>query len=280
MPELPDLEYVVDRLRHEVVGARIDSARVAEPILLRVTIPGNFKDLCVGKTISAVARRGPFIRLSLGELDIVVHPMLAGRFALRPAEAKTERALGFALGLGERELRYLDDRKMGKAYLVPAGEAAAIPGLASQGVDVLAPEFTLERFRKLAERRRDQVRAFLMDQRALSAIGNAYADEILHRARLHPKTRCSQLGPDELATLYRAISEVLSGAIGEIARRAPPLEDKLRDFLSVRGRKGQPCPDCGTTIRAVRVLAGDACFCPRCQPARRPQFIEWGGLKR
>src|SRR5262249_25636338 len=155
-------------------------------------------------------------------------------------------------------------------------------------------------FRKLARKRRDQVRAFLMDKRALAAIGNAYADEILFAARIHPKTWVRQLSDDELATLHAAIGRVLRDAIAEVARRGaptgerasasessgrrlrrgrfPPIDEKVRDFLAVRGRKGEPCKNCGTTLRAVRVLDYDAVFCPQCQPARRDQFIDWSKL--
>jgi formamidopyrimidine-DNA glycosylase len=117
-----------------------------------------------------------------------------------------------------------------------------------------------------------------MDKRALASIGNAYADEILFAAGIHPKTFCNKLSPAEADALYAAIPSVLRHAIDEIARRDPPVDEKLRDFLSVRGRDGKPCPRCGTKIRAVRVGDGDACFCPKCQPAARKLFVDWGAL--
>jgi formamidopyrimidine-DNA glycosylase len=119
-----------------------------------------------------------------------------------------------------------------------------------------------------------------MDKRALSAIGNAYADEILFEARIHPKTRANQIKGDDVGVLYDSIGKVMRAAIAEVARRAAPIDEKVRDFLSVRGRKGEPCPRCGTVLRAVRVLAADAVFCPTCQPAKRSQFIDWSKLPR
>src|SRR5581483_6781398 len=137
-----------------------------------------------------------------------------------------------------------------------------------------SPLFTRELFMKLLRKRRDQVRMFLMDKAALASIGNAYADEILFAAHIHPKTFCNKLSPEEAEALYLAIPSVLRHAIDEIARRDEPVEVKVRDFLAVRGRDGKPCPRCGTTIRAVRVGAGDACFCPKCQPAARKLFVD------
>ena len=111
-----------------------------------------------------------------------------------------------------------------------------------------------------------------MDKRALASIGNAYADEILFAAGIHPKTFCRKLEPAAVDALYGAIGRVLTEAIAEIRRRNEPPEVKVRDFLKVRGRDGKPCLVCGTTIRAVRVGDGDACFCPDL-PARNAQAV-------
>jgi len=216
------------------------------------------------------------VLLGLGDLELAVNMMLAGRFRLATPEEKTERTMCFALAIeGGLELRYLDDKKMGKAYVIPRGKHELAPGLATLGVEVMSKAFTLPRFRELAAGRRDQVRSFLMDKRALAAIGNAYADEILFAARIHPKTRVRELSADEIATLYRAIKDVLSQAIDEVSRRGAPIEEKVRDFLAVRGKKGARCPRCGTVLRRAVHLSADAVFCPECQPARRPQFVDW-----
>jgi formamidopyrimidine-DNA glycosylase len=167
---------------------------------------------------------------------------------------------------------------MGKVYLARAADEGQIPVYGALGADVMSPAFTREAFGALLRKRRDQARMFLMDKRALASIGNAYADEILFAAGIHPKTFCNKLTPAEADALYAAIPSVLRHAIDEIARRDPPIEDKVRDFLAVRGRDGKPCPRCGTTIRAVRVGDGDACFCPKCQPAARKLFVDWGAL--
>jgi formamidopyrimidine-DNA glycosylase len=287
MPELPDLEYIVSVLGRMVVGCRIVAVRVKNPIVLRLGLPGTIEDLCAGQTFGACARHGHFLVLGVGGThDLVVNPMLAGRFRLCDAGAKEEGSLCLAFGLeGGRELRYLDDKQMGKVYLVRAGDRQSVPGFRRVGTEPLSPEFTADRLGGLLRGRRDQVRAFLLDKSAVAAIGNAYADEILWAARLHPKTGCQSLSPADIARLHAAIRAVLSEAVAEVARRGEPMEVKVRDFLRVRNRKGQACPACGTTIRVEGVRGHDTFYCPTCQLNRpgarrgRRQLVDWSRLE-
>jgi formamidopyrimidine-DNA glycosylase len=323
MPELPDLAYVESVLRPALIGHRITAARTGDPTVLRIMVPGTldgfqtsvpgtpdgfqtsvsgtldgfqtsqpFPDLLVGKVITAVDRRGHFMRFALNDdLVLVVNAMLVGRYKLIPpttattsdggARKKDPRALGLALVLDDgAQLHYVDDKRMGKVYVARTTDEQQIPIYGQLGLDVLSPAFTRQAFGRLIGKRRDQVRMFLMDKRALASIGNAYADEILFAARIHPKTFCNKLAPAEIDALYAAIPTVLNQAITEIARRREPVDVKVRDFLSVRGRDGKPCPRCGTTIRAVRVGDGDACFCPTCQPTGRKLFVDFRGLQK
>jgi formamidopyrimidine-DNA glycosylase len=288
MPELPDLVHVERKLREALVGRRILGARTGDPTVLRIMVETPFPEVLVGRRFDRIERRGHFVCFFLhGDLLLAVNCMLAGRFYLEPAPGakaaakRDPRALALAVTVeGDHELRYVDDKRMGKVYVAPAARLEEIPVLGTLGVDLLSPAFTREAFRARAARRRDQVRQFLMDKRALASIGNAYADEILFCARLHPKTFVNKLSPEEIDRLYQAIGEVTARAIAEITRRDQPIEMKVRDFLAVRGRAGKPCPTCGTTIREVRVGDGDACFCPTCQPATRALFVDWGKLPR
>ena len=285
MPELPDLVHVEAGLRAALAGKRIIAARTGDPTVLRVMVTQPFPDVLAGRRLATIDRRGHFMRFGLeGDLVIVVNAMLVGRFKLIAAGAtadkakKDPRSLGLALTFDDApELQYLDEKRMGKVYVAAAADEAKIPVYGQLGLDVMSPSFTREAFGKLAARRRDQVRAFVMDKRALASVGNAYADEILFAARLHPKTFCNKLEPAALDALYAAIGQVLRDAIEEIQRRDEPIDIKVRDFLKVRGRDGKPCLVCGTTIRAVRVGDGDACFCPSCQPETRKLFINWSG---
>jgi len=279
VPELPDLVYVEEELSRAIAGRRVIGARTGDPLVLRVMVPEPFPGVLVGRRILEVRRRGHFMRFGLEEdLVIVVNAMLAGRYRLvdPAARKKDSRALGLALELEDApELQYVDEKRMGKVYVAHAADEAQIPVYGELGLDVTSPGFTREAFGRLLARRRDQVRMFLMDKRALASIGNAYADEILFAAHIHPKTFCPKLAPAEVDALHAAIPRVLEEAIAEIRRRHEPVEVKVRDFLAVRGRDGKPCRVCGTTIRAVRVGDGDACFCPSCQPATRKLFVDW-----
>ena len=177
MPELPDLQYIVGRLRLVVAGWRITGVTIKEPIVVRMLVPGAFTEVLPGQTFRDLERHGPFLRFRLDSLDMVAHPMLDGRFQWG---RRRGRGLCFTLDLEDEagnsvELRYLDAKKMGKVYVTSAEGYRQIPGYRDQGIDVLGDGFTPEAFRALIAGRRHQARVFLMDHAALDVIGNAYA---------------------------------------------------------------------------------------------------------
>jgi formamidopyrimidine-DNA glycosylase len=202
--------------------------------------------------------------------------MLAGRLQVAEKGMKPVTHLCFSLSLDNGDvLRYGDEKRMGKVYLTASGAYDSIPGFREQGVGILTSEFTLEKFESLIKGRRQQARVFIMDQAAISAIGNAYADEILFAARIHPKTSCSSLSAEQRRTLYESIRSVMAWGIAEVEKAAQPIETKVRDHMKVRNRKDEPCPVCGSTIRRAGVLGYDAFYCPKCQQAAKPQRIPW-----
>lgn len=279
---MPDLVHVEAVLARSVCGLPIVDARVGDPVVLRLMLPEPFPAVLLGKRIADVKRRGQFLRFDLDDgLCLVVNAMLTGRYSLATVGTPPGRDPILALALsGGTELRYSDETRMGKIYVARVDQLDQIPGFASLGVDLLSEDFTLPYIRRLVARRRDQVRQFLLDKTALASIGNAYADEILFAARLHPKTFCHKLQPDEVQRLYAAIRNTLDSAIREIQARNLPIEVKVRDFLKVRGRAGEPCLVCGTTIRRVRVGRDDACFCPICQPTERKPFVDFRNVPK
>jgi formamidopyrimidine-DNA glycosylase len=281
LPELPDLVHIVNTLGPKIQGRLISHATVKNPVVLRVLVPGTLPDLVAAKTIASLVRHGPFLKFGLGELDLVIHLMLAGRLRLA---GPGERALPFTAFSFELEdglsLHYGDEKSMGKVYLCPSGRFEAIPGYLTQGIDVTTPAFTFDAFSLLIQKKRCQARVFIMDQSCLSAIGNAYADEILFEAKIHPKAPCYSLGPDRRRALYDAIRSVLAWGIEEVAKAGLPLEDKARDHLRVRGRAGEPCPRCGQIIRRTGVLGYDSFFCPSCQPDLTGRGLDWTKLSR
>jgi formamidopyrimidine-DNA glycosylase len=273
VPERPDLEYVIPILDQELAGLTITHLRVKKPVVLRITVPGAPQELLVGQTFRGVRRRAHFVLFELDgpcAIELAVSPMLAGCFALASSRSRPPGDLALAFGLSDgRELRYRDDVQMGKVYIIERGACTQVPGLATIGIDVLdARVFTRDALRALARQRRDQVKVFLMDKTALDAMGNAYADEVLWAARLHPKRMARTLTDEEVDRLHDAIVDVLAAARAHIAGRQPALDEKLRDFLKVRGRRGEPCARCGTKI-------------PECQPdSRRTSIVDWRQVTR
>ena len=204
--------------------------------------------------------------------------MLAGRFQLVPPGTKDPADLALAWPVDGLELRYRDDVQMGKVYLTPVGVLPV--GVPAVGVDVLGPDFTVEVLTRILGKRREMIKVVLMEKAALDAMGNAYADEVLWYAGVHPRIPACKLTPAQVAGLHAAIVTVLGHARDEIRRRAPPLDEKLRDFLHVRGRIG-PCDRCGTKLRTLGVHGHDAYFCPQCQSeGAKVGIVDWKNVGR
>jgi len=277
MPERPDLEYVVPILQERLRDQRITAVSVQKPIVLRVAVRGDASSLLCDQVFASVERRAHFVIFSFvyPTLQLVVSPMLAGRFMFAQGKLPRDTALSWSLSGGDT-LVYRDDVQMGKVYIIERDAWQLVPGLSTIGVDVLSPAFTLDALRTLAKKRRDQVRVFLMDKSALDAFGNAYADEVLWEAKIHPKTMVQKLTPEDLERLHAAIVSVMRHAVDTIAERKPALDEKLRDFLKVRNRHSEKCPRCGDTIRRAGVHGHDTFFCPTCQPeTRKTGIVSW-----
>jgi len=328
MPELPDLVHIVSVLGPALEGRTVVRAAVKEPIVLRVLLPGDFRDLVSGLAFRGLERHGPFLRFHLEQattgpagdgplapvvsdpglprnheaiaggvsrsreaiprdqsessgFDLIMHLMLAGRLRLAPTSQKPLAYTAFSLELDSGEvLSYGDEKKMGKIYLCEAGSFEAIPGYLTQGVDVTSEAFTSECFSALIAKKRCQARVFVMDQTALSAIGNAYADEILFEAGIHPKATACTLSAEKKRALYDAIKTVLAWGVTEVEAAGASLEDKVRGHMRVRNRAGEKCPRCGATIRRAGVLGYDAFFCPVCQPDTAGKGLDWTKLPK
>jgi len=156
---------------------------------------------------------------------------------------------------------------MGKVYLTP--DENLVPRFAGQGPEALDPEFTMEVFRERLRTRRGEIKGLLTNQAVLAGIGNAYADEILFEARLYPFRKRPSLSPEEVESLYQAMRKVLSEATVVLRERiGDDIDIKIRDFLSVHGKGGSPCPRCGTPISEIKARNRLTNFCRNCQPGR------------
>jgi formamidopyrimidine-DNA glycosylase len=299
MAERPDLEYFVPILNKRLHARRIESVSVQKPIVLRVAVKGDAASLLQGQVVDKITRRGHFVVFDfvLPHLQLVISPMLAGRFAFaeedkkkvakltsgKPVAAKPmaklprDAAVSFTFDNAET-LVYRDDVQMGKVYIIERGAFDLVPGLETIGIDVLSKSFTLEALQTLAKKRRDQVRVFLMDKATIDSFGNAYADVALWEAQIHPKTMMNKLTADDLQRLHQGIVKVMREAVDTVQSRKPSIDEKLRDFLKVRNRHGEKCPRCGDTIRRAGVHGHDTFFCPTCQPeTRKTGVVSWGG---
>lgn len=281
MPELPDLFHMLTYLRAHVVGQTIVAAEVRQPIVLRNAV-GDPPELALkSMTITAVHVHGPFIRFTISStLELIMNLMLAGRIQHQRKPDKTLGHLCMVLHLADStRLNICDEQKMMKVYFVHSGVYTSIPQYATLGLPVMDPAFTADALAATArEHSRKQVRVFINDHTILNSIGNAYADEILFAAGIHPKTLVASLTAAELHALHAAVTAVLADGLRAVAAANQPIHVKVRDHMKVRNRKGQPCPRCGTIIRREGVRGYDVFFCPTCQPVRRKVFIDWSTL--
>ena len=267
MPEAPELEVAREFLAERIVGESIERAEVIKPSVLRPLAAGLVPDV-VGRAVTGLERRGKFLIFGLSDdRRLVVNPMLTGGFQYCPPSERLfkKTCLLFELSNG-RQLRYLDDRQMGRVYYVSESQVGQVPELATQGPDAMAP-MDLEEFRERLGKFRGEIKGVLTRGRVVSGIGNAYADEVLFEARIYPYRKCGQLSDDELHRLHAAVRSVLADAVQSVRERTGDrIHVKNRDFLKVHNRGGEPCPRCGNKISEVTANRRITSYCRRCQP--------------
>jgi len=277
VPESPELEALRIRLEPTLQGEVLNRVDVfpARAHLLR-SPPAAFKDLVVGRRLTQISRRGKHLILNLAEgpegtgnsiLQLIVNPMLGGRFQLARAGARPSATV-FELGFGtERVLRLLDPRGMSRTYLT-ARPDLDVPGWSELGpeADQVGTEVGLEAFRRSLRRRRDELKDLLRNQTFLAGIGNAYSDEILFSAALLPLRRRVSLTPADEIALYQAIPRILKGALASILAQPPgDLSRQDRSFLTVHGRVGGACPRCRHRLSQLGTKREPLTFCRGCQ---------------
>jgi len=270
MPELPDLTVVEEYLQRNVVGQAIVNAEMTRPTVLRDLTGEGLTEALVGRRFTDVKRRGKLLVLGLddGARMLVINPMLAGRVQhVRPQVRRRKRTY-LILSLSDgKELRYTDARSMGKCYITK--DLESVPGLRELGPDPLDPDLTSDVFTRRLRRYRGQIKGILCRQSFVAGIGNAYADEILFRARIYPFRKRTGLSDEEMERIYWALREVLTEALRMVRERMGDdigREDEIRDFLQVHRKGRQPCPVCGTPISEITAQRRITSFCRKCQP--------------
>jgi formamidopyrimidine-DNA glycosylase len=271
MPELPDIRLYLHALRPRVLHATLEELRLPRPFFLRsVEVPPAE---LAGREIVSVERLGKRIVLGFeGELFAVIHLMIAGRFRWAARGGKAPGKIGlaeFGLSTGTLLVTEAGTRRRASLHLVQGRENLA--PFTRGGLDVESS--TLVDFSTAMRRENHTLKRALTDPRILDGIGNAYSDELLHRARLSPLTLTSRLGDKEMERLWLAAKSTLSEwtdrLIAETGDKFPDKVTAFRPEMAVHGRFNLPCPVCGTPVQRIRYAENETNYCPVCQTGGR-----------
>jgi len=267
VPELPDIVVYLERLRPRIQGQRLERLRLANPFLLRTFEPPIIE--AHEKTVVELRRLGKRIVFALeSELFLILHLMIAGRLHWKPPGAKPPGKIGLAafdFPTGTLILTEAGTKRRASLHLV-RGEAELAkhdPG----GLEVL--DANAAAFRAALQRENHTLKRALTDPRVFSGIGNAYSDEILHRARMSPLTLTQKMTESACTRLFEAVQETLHEWLdrlrAEVGDGFPEKVTAFRDGMAVHGRFGKPCPDCGTCVQRIIYAENETNYCPRCQ---------------
>jgi formamidopyrimidine-DNA glycosylase len=271
MPELPDITVYVEHLERRLAGATFTGARVRSPNLLRTAVPPL--ESAQGHRVRGVSRMGKRIVLELdGGYALVLHLMVAGRLRWREPGAKPPGKIGLAaLDFSTGTLLVTEAGRRQRASLHLVEGAAALRALDPGGLEPL--EADLAAFRAALRREDHTLKRALTDPRLFSGIGNAYSDEILHRARLSPLRRTPRLAEAEVAGLHAAVRATLAEWTERLRRESgdafPEQVTAFREGMAVHGRWRQPCPDCGSPVQRIVYAEHETNYCARCQTGGR-----------
>jgi formamidopyrimidine-DNA glycosylase len=275
MPELPEVQALVDFLRERTDGLVVTGVELGSFHVLKTFTPPP--DALVGAPVDGVGRHGKFVDLDCGGTHLVFHLARAGwlRWSdtapsarLRPGKSPIALRVRFDDGSGF-DLTEAGTQKRLAAYVV--NRVADVPGVASLGPDPLADDFTEGDLADILAAHRMQVKGLLRDQSILAGVGNAYSDEILHVAKLSPFAIAANLDADQVARLYTALRETLAHAVATASGKpAKELKDAKRAGMRVHGRTGQACPECGDVVREVSFADSSLQYCATCQTGGKP----------
>jgi formamidopyrimidine-DNA glycosylase len=271
MPELPDVTVYLEALSARVKGRKLLGVRLSSPFVLRTFDPPL--SAAAGKKVLGLRRVGKRLVLELeGDLFLVIHLMIAGRLRWLDSGAKIPGKVGLAafdFESGTVVLTEVASKKRASIHLLRSEEA--VREMDRGGIEPL--ESTVAQFREALLRENHTLKRSLTDPRLFSGIGNAYSDEILHRAHLSPVKVTHKLDDDEIARLYDATKGVLREWTDRLRAETgggfPEKVTAFREGMAVHGRYRMPCPVCGTAVQRIAYAENETNYCPRCQTEGR-----------
>jgi len=267
MPELPDITAYLDALRPRILGERLLQISLHSPFLLRTFEPPL--TAVEGKSVQELRRLGKRIAIGLeGDLWLVLHLMIAGRLHWKAVGAKLSGKYNLAaFDFPNGSLVLTEARSKRRAALFVVHGEQALRQHHPGGLDPLAASY--EDFVTVLRSQNHTLKRALTDPKLFSGIGNAYSDEILHRARLSPFALTQKLSAEDSARLYTATREVLQEWIARLKHEAgndfPENVTAFRPEMAVHGRFGKPCPVCGAPVQRIRYADNETNYCPGCQ---------------
>ncbi len=271
MPELPDVTVYVESLIPRIVGQTIEAIRLASPFVVRTVTPpiGSLR----GKRVVGVRRLAKRVVLEFeDDIFLAIHLMISGRLHWRARGAKAPGKIGLAMfdfAEGTLVLTEASSKKRAAIHVVRGEDA--LRALDRGGLEVM--DASLEDFQSVVRSENHTIKRTMTDPRLFSAIGNAYSDEILHRAHLSPIRLTQKMTDAEIERLYLATRETLREWIerlrGEATSHFPERVTAFRPEMSVHGRYGLPCPVCGDPIQRIVYAENECNYCPGCQTEGR-----------
>jgi formamidopyrimidine-DNA glycosylase len=278
VPELPEVETVRDGLERHVVGRTVDSVAVLHPRPVRRDHrgPAGFATALTGRRFEAAHRRGKYLWLPLDNGDALLgHLGMSGQLLVQEPGSPDERHLRVRFDLGDRELRFVDQRMFG-GLAVSEGGAELPAEIAHIARDPFDPEFDDDLFVAKVRRRTAGIKRLLLDQGLISGIGNIYADEALWRAGVHGDRPGERLRPVDVRRVLAEARAVMGAALAQGGTSFDALYVNVNGesgyfdrSLHVYGREGEACDRCGSPVRRQEFMNRSSYFCPRCQPVPR-----------
>lgn len=270
MPELPEVETIVRKLRDPLIGRTITATSTDWPRHIDRPAWSEFQSRLHGRKFLSIGRRGKYLIFELDpEEYLIIHLKMTGQLSVVPQAKPSDKHVHTRFILdNDDELRFRDVRKFGRVYLVKDA-AEVLDGL---GPEPLSDEFDSGWLYDATRDRKRVLKPLLLDQHFIAGIGNIYADEALHRAQLSPIRKANTLSRHEVGSLIEAIRYTLNLAIDHEGssidagyRKPDGSAGEMQTQFSVYGRSGEPCPRCGTIIERIVLGSRSTHFCPRCQ---------------